>query len=95
MIEIHVRQGVSFHGFALNVNLDLTPFSWINPCGLFGVRMTSIFQEQTNGKQNISMENVQKQAIKHLSTVFDATLTPVDQIQLQEMLNEYNTTDLP
>lgn len=29
-----VRHGVSMHGFAFNINTDLTPFSWINPCGL-------------------------------------------------------------
>lgn len=41
-IGIHVRKGVAFHGLALNVNTDLRPFSWIQPCGLQGVAMTSI-----------------------------------------------------
>ncbi len=41
-IGIALRKGVSFHGLALNVNLDLTPFSWIQPCGLQGVGMTSM-----------------------------------------------------
>jgi lipoate-protein ligase B len=41
-IGIALRKGVSFHGLALNVNLDLTPFSWIQPCGLPGVSMTSM-----------------------------------------------------
>jgi lipoate-protein ligase B len=40
-IGITVRRGVSFHGLALNVNTDMEPFSWINPCGLNQVRMTS------------------------------------------------------
>jgi lipoate-protein ligase B len=44
-IGIALRKGVSFHGLALNVNLDLTPFSWIQPCGLQGVGMTSMQQE--------------------------------------------------
>jgi lipoate-protein ligase B len=44
-IGIALRKGVSFHGLALNVNLDLTPFSWIQPCGLQGVRMTSMRKE--------------------------------------------------
>lgn len=43
-VGIAVRRGISFHGFALNVNNDLTPFSWIEPCGLKGVRVTSIGQ---------------------------------------------------
>jgi len=44
-IGIALRKGVSFHGLALNVNLDLTPFSWIQPCGLQGVGMTSMRKE--------------------------------------------------
>jgi len=44
-IGIALRKGVSFHGLALNVNLDLTPFSWIQPCGLQGVSMTSMKNE--------------------------------------------------
>jgi len=44
-IGIALRKGVSFHGLALNVNLDLTPFSWIQPCGLQGVSMTSLKNE--------------------------------------------------
>ncbi len=35
-IGIALRKGISFHGLALNINLDLTPFSWIQPCGLAG-----------------------------------------------------------
>jgi len=41
-VGLCLRRGVSFHGFALNVNNDLTPFDWINPCGMSGVRMTSL-----------------------------------------------------
>ncbi len=44
-VGIAIRHGIAFHGLALNVNLDLTPFSWVNPCGLTGVRMTTLSQE--------------------------------------------------
>jgi lipoate-protein ligase B len=43
-IGIHVRQWVTFHGFALNVGNDLSGFDLIVPCGIQGVRMTSIAQ---------------------------------------------------
>jgi len=33
-VGISVQRGVTFHGFALNVNLSLKPFKWIHPCGL-------------------------------------------------------------
>jgi lipoate-protein ligase B len=44
-LGIALRRSVSFHGFALNVNISLEPFGWINPCGLEGIRITSMQQE--------------------------------------------------
>jgi lipoyl(octanoyl) transferase len=44
-IGVHVAQGVTTHGFALNVENDLQPFGWIVPCGLSDVRMTSFIKE--------------------------------------------------
>lgn len=44
-IGVHVQRGVSTHGFAVNVDGDLQPFEWIVPCGLGGVRMTSVYKE--------------------------------------------------
>lgn len=44
-IGVHVSRGVSTHGFAVNVSNDLTPFSWIVPCGLPDVAMTSATRE--------------------------------------------------
>lgn len=44
-LGIHVSRGVSTHGFAINVLNDLTPFTWIVPCGLAGVSMTSVASE--------------------------------------------------
>lgn len=44
-IGVHVSKGVSTHGFAVNVTNDLEPFSWIVPCGLPDVTMTSVERE--------------------------------------------------
>jgi lipoate-protein ligase B len=44
-IGIHVKQWVTFHGFALNVDTDLRPFELIVPCGIEGVIMTSVARE--------------------------------------------------
>ncbi len=44
-IGVHVSRGVTTHGFAVNVNNDLQPFEWVVPCGLEGVRMTSVCRE--------------------------------------------------
>jgi len=44
-IGVHVSRGVTTHGFAINVDNDLQPFDWVVPCGLSGVRMTSLAVE--------------------------------------------------
>jgi lipoyl(octanoyl) transferase len=44
-IGIHVKQWVTFHGFALNVSTDLSGFDLIVPCGIDGVVMTSVAAE--------------------------------------------------
>jgi lipoyl(octanoyl) transferase len=48
-IGIHVKQWVTWHGFALNVTTDLTAFDRIVPCGITGVRMTSVAREREPG----------------------------------------------
>jgi lipoyl(octanoyl) transferase len=44
-IGVHVSRGVTTHGFAVNVDNDLQPFEWVVPCGLEGVRVTSVCKE--------------------------------------------------
>jgi lipoate-protein ligase B len=41
-IGLAVRRGVSFHGFSLNVDMDLAPFSWIHTCGHRDLSITSL-----------------------------------------------------
>ena len=41
-VGVRVRRGGSYHGLALNVALDLSPFSRINPCGYAGLQMTQL-----------------------------------------------------
>jgi lipoate-protein ligase B len=44
-IGIHISHGVATHGFAINVDNDLAPFTWAVPCGLPDVTMTSMAAE--------------------------------------------------
>ncbi len=48
-IGVHVSRGVTTHGFAVNVEGDLRPFEWIVPCGIEGVRMTSVSEQTRRG----------------------------------------------
>ena len=44
-IGLRVRRGCSYHGLALNVDMDLAPFLRINPCGMAGLAMTQLAAE--------------------------------------------------
>ena len=75
-IGITVRRGVSFHGLALNVNTDMEPFGWINPCGLNQVRMTSF--ERYLGRP-IPMTEARRALAMHLA---DCLGTPLEAVRL-------------
>ncbi len=45
-LGLRVRRGCSYHGLALNVDMDLEPFGRINPCGYVGLQVTSMAQQQ-------------------------------------------------
>jgi lipoate-protein ligase B len=61
-IGIAIQRGVSFHGFSLNVGMDLTPFSWIHTCGDRNLRLTSL--EELLGEE-VSFRRV-KGMVAHL-----------------------------
>jgi lipoyl(octanoyl) transferase len=48
-IGVHVQRGITTHGFAINVENDLEPFSWVVACGLPDVTMTSVAHELSPG----------------------------------------------
>jgi lipoyl(octanoyl) transferase len=63
-IGVGVRKWVTMHGFALNVASDLSGFQNITPCGLSGVRMTSISSELGT---EVSLRTVRENLIPHLN----------------------------
>lgn len=70
-IGLAVRHQVSYHGFALNVNNDLTPFDWIHPCGLQGVTMTSLATERGSP---LPMAEVRQAARREFEALFGVRL---------------------
>lgn len=78
-IGIAVRRSVSFHGLALNVNTDLQPFTWVNPCGLHDVVITSMKQQLGT---TVSMEDVKQAAARHMEDAFGVSLAA---LAIQEM----------
>ncbi len=65
-LGLRIRKGCSFHGLALNVNMDLSPFLRINPCGYQGMEMVQV--SNLGGPTRI--EDVEQQLIKELVSLF-------------------------
>ena len=56
-LGLRIRHGCSYHGFALNVDMDLEPFGRINPCGMAGLEMTQLGTlGVTGGVHEIALE---------------------------------------
>jgi lipoate-protein ligase B len=83
-VGIAVRRGITFHGFALNVNLLMEPFGWVNPCGLQNCGMTSI-QHQLSSE--VSMDQVRQAVKRHFESVFRVALATKDLNELRLQLN--------
>jgi lipoyl(octanoyl) transferase len=82
-IGVHVSGGVTTHGFAVNVENDLQPFSWIVPCGLDGVRMTSIVKE--TGRLSGEMRCFRRRAAWNVAEALDRRQRLVSPRRLQEL----------
>ena len=66
-IGVRISQGITMHGFALNVNVDLQPFFLLSHCGIENCVMTSM--EKILGKP-IDGTHVRKRVAAHFSAVF-------------------------
>ena len=69
-IGVHISRGVTTHGFAVNVDNDLEPFSWVVPCGLPGVAMTSVRQETG---RDASLESFRERMAERFCEAYERT----------------------
>lgn len=80
-LGLRVRKGCSFHGLALNINMDLSPFFRINPCGYAGLEMI-----QTSAISSLnSIDEAGKALVKNMSALLNA-----DSIRYQTGLESLN-----
>lgn len=61
-IGLRIRRGFSYHGLALNITNDLSPFKYINPCGYAGLNMTRIADYQPT----VTVDEVKPILVKQL-----------------------------
>jgi lipoyl(octanoyl) transferase len=66
-IGVHVSRGVTSHGFALNVNTDLSYFNLIVPCGITSKPVTSMARELG---RDIELEEIERSVARSFAAVF-------------------------
>jgi len=65
-IGLRIRRGASFHGMALNVDVDLEPFSRINPCGYKGLQLTDLARLGADSDLGVVREKLLPRLLRHL-----------------------------
>ena len=65
-IGLRISKGKSYHGISINVDMDLQPFTYINPCGYEGMQVTQI----KDFKKDVTIKEVEHLAIKLLEPIF-------------------------
>ena len=84
-IGVHVSRGVTTHGFALNVNNDLRPFEWVVPCGIEGVRMTSLCRELGS---EVDMDAYMEVVAEGFGEIYGRDPVPTEFDALAELVGE-------
>jgi lipoate-protein ligase B len=82
-IGLHLSHWVSTHGFALNLDLDLEPFTWIVPCGLTGRPVTSVAALRGSAPERAEVERL---VLEHASAGFGRTPIRMTADQLETEL---------
>lgn len=65
-IGLRIRRGSSFHGMALNVDVDLEPFSRINPCGFRGLALTDLARLGADREPAVVRDRLLPHLLRHL-----------------------------
>lgn len=85
-IGLRIRRGCSYHGVALNVDMDLGPFARINPCGRVGLRMTQCADLGAAGPTALWGESVAQAIAAELGLALDPTGAGPDTIDTGDLI---------
>ena len=68
-LGLRIRNGCSYHGVSLNVDMDMTPFSAINPCGYAGMAVTQLHDLGVN----VSVSDAGEDLLRHLQNQLESS----------------------
>ena len=74
-LGLRIRKGCSFHGLAFNINMDLQPFHYINPCGYAGLEMCQL--ADFIGRDEAVLDKVSPKLVNHLAELLGYNLTKI------------------
>jgi len=72
-LGLRIRKGCAFHGLAFNINMDLQPFHYINPCGYAGLEMCQL--ADFIGREEAVLDKVSPKLVNHLAELLGYNLT--------------------
>ncbi len=81
---VHISRWITRHGFALNVNTDLSFFDMIVPCGIVGKGVTSM---QKLRQCNFDVQSVAERYIQEFGYVFNRRMIPISKQELIQKMN--------
>lgn len=70
-LGLRVRKGCTYHGLSLNVDMDLTPFQQINPCGYQGLAITQVSQLVAS---TINLPELQQMLVEQFAELLDYSI---------------------
>ncbi len=91
-IGVRIDHGVTIHGFSLNVDMDLSPFSHIMPCGLAQCRITSMAELR---QSTISSSIVAQQIAQEFTRVFNIQWMSLPPDSIEQRHHDYRLTSTP
>lgn len=81
-VGLRIRRGASFHGMALNVNVDLEPFSRINTCGFQNLEVTDLHRLGEKSDLDVVRERLLPHLLRHLRLTDAAIVDGRDDLEL-------------
>ena len=78
-IGVHVSQGITSHGFALNVTTDLRDFDWIIPCGITDRQVTSL-ELEADAERQPTMETALNSTARNFGRIFERQVLRIESL---------------